>query len=128
LPPSAISDSWESLHRRIVEIRDAVHYLRDTWATDELIDEANRYAAGRSELAVACWLEVTRRAAVADAPKLHRVLEALPDSAESTMRAEIAWHIRLYRAMNSRAVHTFADRMPTGTDSPARPELTSGYC
>src|SRR5205814_10373351 len=71
----ATGDPWEQLHRRVIEIRDRVFYLYDSWASKTLLAEANAYVSSlpkvkRPELlAVACWLEVTRRAALAGQPK-----------------------------------------------------------
>lgn len=105
-PPA---DSWEALHRRIVEIRDSVFHLYDTWATEDLVDTAHRYTDD-PELAVACWLEVTRRAAEDKAPRLYQLahMPALPDT--PTAREEMRWQLGIYRAMRSPKAQWFADR------------------
>jgi hypothetical protein len=102
-------DSWEALHRRIVEIRDSVFHLYDTWATEDLVDAAHRYA-NDPVLAVACWLEVTRRAAEDKAPRLYQVahMPTLPDT--PTAYEEMRWQLRIYRAMRSPKAQWFADR------------------
>lgn len=116
-----IDDAWERLHRRVVEVHDSVFYLYDAWAWPELLVAAKHHAeeTARPEqrriVAVACWIEVTRRAALSSAPKLHRELdhELLPElqAAQSTMRAELRYLVRLNRAMRSRRVQAFAREM-----------------
>jgi hypothetical protein len=119
-----IDDAWERLHRRVVEIHDSVFYLHDAWAWPELLVAAKHHAeqAARPEqrriVAVACWIEVTRRAALSGAPRLHRELdhELLPElqAAHSTMRAETRYLIQLNRAMRSQRVQAFAREMIQG--------------
>ncbi|MGH3826561.1 MAG: DUF6545 domain-containing protein [Pseudonocardiaceae bacterium] len=116
-----IDDAWERLHRRVVEVHDSVFYLYDTWAWPELLVAAKRHAEDtarperRRIVAVACWIEVTRRAALSGMPRLHRELdpELLPElqAAQSTMRAEIRHLVRLDRAMRSRRVQAFTREM-----------------
>ncbi|GAB3874581.1 hypothetical protein GCM10029964_016780 [Kibdelosporangium lantanae] len=113
-PPA---DSWEALHRRIVEIRDSIFHLYDTWATEHLVATAHRYT-NDPVLAVACWLEVTRRAAEDRAPRLYQVvhLPSLPDT--TTAREEMRWQLGIHRAMRSPETHWFADRYVAGLPGP----------
>lgn len=116
-----IDDAWERLHRRVVEIRDSVFQLHDAWAWPELLVAAQRHAeeTARPErrriVAVACWIEVTRRAALSDMPRLYRELdhELLPElqAVQSTMHAEIRHLLQLDRAMRSRRVEAFVREM-----------------
>jgi hypothetical protein len=113
-----IDDAWERLHRRVVEIHDSVFYLHDAWAWPELLEAAKHHAtetarpAQRRIVAMACWIEVTRRAALSGAPKLHRELdhELLPElqATQSTTRAELRYLVQLHRAMRSRRAQAFA--------------------
>lgn len=116
----AVGDGWELLHRRVVEIRDSVAALRDGWATENLISEAERHALAAAPpgdarlVAIACWVEVTRRAAIAGAPRLHARLDGdplppIPDR-ESTDPAEVRWLLLLRRHLRSNAVRDFAHR------------------
>ncbi|MFI9274333.1 DUF6545 domain-containing protein [Kitasatospora sp. NPDC052896] len=126
----AVGNSWEQLHQRVIDIRDSISYLHDGWASPELLAKAAGQApgagGGRSGrlVAIACWIEVTRRDSMAGAPKLHAEVDQdlLPDvdSGESTVHREIRQLLRLHRALRSRAVHDFADR----THSPT-PEATA---
>jgi hypothetical protein len=116
-----IDDAWERLHRRVVEIHDSAFSLYDAWAWPELLIAAKRCAVQTAQpqqrriVAVACWIEVARRAALSGAPRLHRELdhELLPElqAAQSTMRAEMRYLIRLHRAMRSRQVQAFVKEM-----------------
>lgn len=102
-------NSWNILHLRVIETRDSIFYLYDTWASAELIQQATQYTATlrrrkhRDVITTACWLEVTRRAALADAPRLYAQLDrsVLPElcAEESTMHAEMLYLLRLYRAL-----------------------------
>lgn len=112
-----VDDAWERLHRRVIEIRDSILYLHDTWVWPELLEEAARYAAAapgsrRRVRTIACWLETARQSARAGAPKLHRELDTalLPElvAEESTMHREMRSLLRLHRAMRSRPVQAFA--------------------
>ncbi len=113
-----VSDAWERLHRRVIEIHDSAFYLFDAWVWPELLVEAKRRAdqAARSGqcriVAVAYWLEVARRVALSGVPRLHSELnrELLPElqAAESTMHAEMQYLIRLNRSMRSQPVQAFA--------------------
>lgn len=113
-------DAWERLHRRVVEIHDSAFYLYDAWAWPELLVAAKRHTeqAGREQsrvVAVACWIEVTRRAALSGAPKLHSELdgELLPElqAVQSTTHAEMRYLVRLGRAVRSRDVQAFAKKI-----------------
>jgi hypothetical protein len=115
----ASGSSWELLHQRVVDIRDSVASLRDGWATQQLLDDAARYSAalGRPDrertVAVACWIETARRAALAGEPKLHQELDGslLLDvyASESTVRREVSQLLRLFRCLRSGTVRSFAD-------------------
>ncbi|GLZ28873.1 hypothetical protein Lesp02_10630 [Lentzea sp. NBRC 105346] len=91
-------NSWERLHRRVVEIRDSAFYLHDTWAWPQLLHEART-----AEHPVAHWLEVTRRAALDGAPQRHSGVghDLLPElkADQSTMHAEMRYLLALDRAM-----------------------------
>jgi hypothetical protein len=116
-----IDDAWERLHRRVVEVHDSMFYLYDAWAWPELLVAAKCRAEESARpkhhriVAVACWIEVTRRAALSGAPRLHKELdhELLPElqAVQSTMGAEIRYLVRLDRAMRSRRVQAFAREM-----------------
>ncbi|MGH3784177.1 MAG: MAB_1171c family putative transporter [Pseudonocardiaceae bacterium] len=113
-----VSDAWERLHLRVVEIRDSIVHLYGTWAWPQLLEQATHYAQAtippkrRPIIVTACWLEVTRRAARSGAPRLHQVLDEMPSpglsGSESVTREEITHLIRLHRAMRSRQVRAFA--------------------
>jgi hypothetical protein len=114
-----VDNAWERLHRRVIEIRDSIFHLHDTRAWPELLREAEKHAqsepnpAQRRLITIASWLEVTRRAAVSQAPKQHRDVDKalLPEllADESTLHIEVRYLLRLHRAMRSRSVRTFAD-------------------
>ncbi|WP_308432116.1 DUF6545 domain-containing protein [Streptomyces cinnamoneus] len=84
-------------------------------------------AGGRDEgerlVAVACWIETTRRDALAGATKLHHELDKdlLPDvqASESTVHREIRHLLRLHRALRTRAVQSFADTAEHRPPAPA---------
>ncbi|MEV5239843.1 DUF6545 domain-containing protein [Streptomyces cinnamoneus] len=82
-------------------------------------DEAERLVA------VACWIETTRRDALAGASKLHHELDKdlLPDvqASESTVHREIRHLLRLHRALRTRAVQVFADTVDHRPPAPAAP-------
>ncbi|WP_308103151.1 DUF6545 domain-containing protein [Streptomyces sichuanensis] len=86
-------------------------------------------AKGRDEgerlVAVACWIEATRRDALAGASKLHHELDKdlLPDvqASESTVHREIRHLLRLHRALRTRAVQVFADTVDHRPPAPAAP-------
>jgi hypothetical protein len=127
----AFKDGWERLHRRVVEIRDSVFYLHDAWASAELLAQAVRYAdaVARPEqsrlVAIACWLEATRREAALDGPKLHHDLETalLPEllADESTIHREMRNLRRLHRALRSRQVRGFTDHLARYASSTSDP-------
>ncbi|MFI5776951.1 MAB_1171c family putative transporter [Nocardia sp. NPDC051570] len=112
---------WEQLHRRVVEIRDSIFYLLDRWAWPELLEEANTCAQGEPNLkrqrltAIACWLEVTRRKALAGEATLDDRVERnlLPEivATRSTLRKETRYLLTLHRRLQSRIVRDFADSM-----------------
>lgn len=114
-----LSNAWEQLHQRVIDIRDSITFLHDGWASPRLLEEASRKAAGTGHhererlLAAACWIEATRRDALAGATKLHHELDKdlLPEvhASESTVHREIRHLLRLHRALRTRAVHAFAD-------------------
>ncbi|WP_329172494.1 hypothetical protein OG754_10810 [Streptomyces decoyicus] len=124
-PPSRGADlldlthAWERLHQRVIDIRDSITYLHDGWASPRLLEEARRCAAGagapesRRLTATACWIEATRREAVAGVPKRHLGADKglLPQvlADDSTMCREIGPLLRLHRALRSRHVRDFAD-------------------
>ncbi|GAA1217951.1 hypothetical protein GCM10009665_04800 [Kitasatospora nipponensis] len=118
-------DAWEHLHQRVIDIRDSIAYLHDGWASPQLLTRAAGHAAaagGGQPLAMACWIEVTRRQALADEPKLHEELgelgeELLPqtDASQSTVQHEVRRLLELHRALRSEPVRAFADR----TDHPS---------
>jgi hypothetical protein len=120
-------NTWEQLHQRVVDIRDSITSLHDGWASPELLRRASLHAekGGRPErmrlVATACWIEVTRRDAVAGAPKLHHEVDKdlLPEvhAGESTMRREVRYLLRLHRALRSRPVHTFAETIQHGASA-----------
>ncbi|MFC7304475.1 DUF6545 domain-containing protein [Streptomyces monticola] len=126
-PQSRMSDlltfrnSWELLHQRVIDIRDSIIFLRDGWATEQLLRQAAQQApdADRHErdrlLATACWIEAARRDALAGAPKIHEELQQdlLPEvhGSESTMHREISYLLRLYRFLGSRRVTEFATQV-----------------
>jgi hypothetical protein len=120
------SDAWERLHRRVIEIRDSIFYLHDTWAWPQLLEQAADYAdlvsppRQRRMVTIACWLEVTRRASLANLPKVHHNFGTallLPDllANESTMHREMRYLVRLHRTLRSRQVRAFAERVPLDT-------------
>ncbi|WP_328335923.1 MULTISPECIES: DUF6545 domain-containing protein [unclassified Streptomyces] len=123
-----LRNSWEQLHQRVVDIRDSTTYLFASWASPELLDQASGHAVkdGRADrgrtVATACWLEVTRRRALARSPKLHREIEGLPlvdvhvDDA-LTLREVRQLH-RLYRSLKSHTVREFADSMQSTSEMP----------
>lgn len=80
------------------------------WGAEDLARSEQRQI-----IAMACWIEVTRRAALSSAPKLHRQLdhELLPElqTVQSTMRAEMRYLVRLGRAMRLRRVQAFAEEI-----------------
>ena len=110
---------WERLHRRVVEIRDSIVYLHDTWASPALLDQVSRYAESeaphgrRRVLATACLLAALRRFSLDGTPKRYlkpdRSLlpELLHDVA--TSRVEVEGLIRLQHVMRSREVRNFID-------------------
>ncbi|MEV4641734.1 MAB_1171c family putative transporter [Actinoplanes sp. NPDC049548] len=114
-------DSWELLHQRVVEIRDSITHLHDGWATPRLLREAAQYAGPDRLLAVACWIEATRRGARDGAPRIDQEpgQELLPDvrATASTMRREVGQLVRLHRHLTSRAVQDFADRQESSSAS-----------
>ncbi|MDQ3764609.1 MAG: hypothetical protein M3460_24575, partial [Actinomycetota bacterium] len=77
----SIDNAWERLHHQVIEIRDSIFYLHDTWAWNELVERARREAeimdqgSGRRLVTIAFWLEVTPRAGLRDAAKLNRDLD-----------------------------------------------------
>lgn len=113
-----VDDAWERLHRRVIDIWDSIFHLRDTWASSQLLEAAARYAgqvsgpADRDIVALACWLEVTRRAGLSAAPKLYcnpdNAFLAEPRVGELTGPAAIHYLVRLHRALRSRVVDEFA--------------------
>lgn len=123
-PQSRLSDlltfrnSWELLHQRVIDIRDSIIFLRDGWASAELLRDAARHAEGSSLserdrlLATACWIEAARRDALAGTPRRHEEVHQglLPEvhARESTMPREITYLVRLYRSLGSRPVSEFA--------------------
>ncbi|MDQ8702859.1 hypothetical protein RCO28_10205 [Streptomyces sp. LHD-70] len=126
-PQSRLSDlltfrnSWELLHQRVIDIRDSIIFLRDGWASEELLREAARHIQ-ESELrererllATACWIEAARRDALAGEPRRHEEVHSglLPEvhGSESTMPREITYLVRLYRFLSSRHVSEFAARI-----------------
>ncbi|GAB1691161.1 MAB_1171c family putative transporter [Krasilnikovia sp. M28-CT-15] len=125
----AFDDAWERLHRRVVEIRDSMLYLHDTWASHDLLNAARQHVedgppAHRPRLlTIACWLEVTRRLAVTGRPRVYADVDRslLPDlrAARSTMHPETRYLLRLHRALRSRAVRDFADRHLEAGAAPA---------
>jgi hypothetical protein len=124
-----VNHAWERLHLRVIEIRDSIFYLLDTRATPKLLHDATHYAdlvAGPDRqrvVAIACWLETTRRAATTGTPKLHHALDKdlLPELAgnAATLHAEMRYLLRLHRALNSRPVQAFAEQ--TTQPAPATP-------
>ncbi|GII95035.1 DUF6545 domain-containing protein [Sinosporangium siamense] len=119
---SRMSELWtfkdieELLHQRMIEIRDSITFLHDGWASPEMLQQAERHAAAAGKprhLAVACWLEVTRRNALEGAPKLHHKLDRhlLPEvlAAKPTVRREVRQFLRLHRALRSSFTRGFAD-------------------
>jgi hypothetical protein len=124
-----VSDAWERLHLRMVEIHDSIVHLYGTWAWPQLLDLATQYAQAtappkrRPIIVTACWLEVTRRAARSSAPRLHQIVDEMPShgppGCECATREEITYFLRLYRAMRSRQVRAFASdtcrTKPTGS-------------
>ncbi|MEV8504841.1 MAB_1171c family putative transporter [Actinoplanes sp. NPDC051475] len=120
-------DSWELLHQRVVEIRDSITFLHDGWATPRLLGEAAEYAVDVAEpsrerlVAVACWIEATRREARTGAPRIDQEpgQGLLPDvrATTSTMRREVSQLVKLHRHLTSRAVKDFADRQESSSAS-----------
>ncbi|WP_410658138.1 MAB_1171c family putative transporter [Amycolatopsis sp. lyj-112] len=115
-------DAWESLHRRVIEIRDSIFQLYDTRVWGELLDHARTQAPpGDPELStIACWLEVARRTALGPDPKLHQNLDKsqLPELlADSTLGHETRYFLELHRVLRSAPVREFADRF-AGTSAP----------
>ncbi|MFD0885172.1 DUF6545 domain-containing protein [Streptosporangium algeriense] len=115
----------ELLHQRIIEIYDSVTFLYDGWATPQMLQEASQHAAKAGQphsVAIACWLEVTRRDAVGHAPKLGHKLDRslLPEmrAGGSTLHREVRQFLRLHRLLGSRLVQDFAGdfqhRAPAG--------------
>ncbi|GGQ80760.1 MAB_1171c family putative transporter [Couchioplanes azureus] len=122
-----LGNTWELLHQRVVEIRDSITFLHDGWATPALLRAAAEHAApagpGRQRLvAIACWVEATRRQALAGVPRAAQEpgQELLPDvrATASTMRREVGQLVRLHRHLTSRAVRDFADRHASSPASP----------
>lgn len=117
---TTFGNTWEELHQRVVEIRDSIAFLYDSWATPHLLQEAREYAAGlvpperARPVAISCWLEATRRMAIAEAPKRYHKLDPnlLPDvcTQKSTMHREVQQMSRLYRDLRSQTVRNFAER------------------
>jgi hypothetical protein len=116
-----VTQPWVRLHRRVIDIRDSIFYLYETWASVEMIREADDFAAEivdsrhRRMLRTACWLEATRLAAMAGAPKRREevdmkiISELLADM--STATAEIRGLLGLYTALHAPAVREFAESM-----------------
>lgn len=110
---------WERLHRRVIEIRDSIVYLYDAFAWPGLIDRATRYAQAvalpeeRRIVALACWLEVTRRLANSGTSVSRPRLDQPPflplHTDGTTTYMESRDLARLYRALRSREVQMFAD-------------------
>ncbi|MEU4209226.1 DUF6545 domain-containing protein [Streptomyces sp. NPDC026206] len=126
-----LSNTWEQLHQRVIDIRDSITFLHDGWASPQLLREAAQRAAGLGHrdrerlLAAACWIEATRRDALAGAAKLHHELDKdlLPEvhASESTVHREIRHLLRLHRALRTRTVQAFADTVqhrPPATAAP----------
>ncbi|OJF14458.1 hypothetical protein BG844_09665 [Couchioplanes caeruleus subsp. caeruleus] len=120
-------NTWELLHQRVVEIRDSITFLHDGWATPALlraaVDHAGKTGAGPQRLvAIACWVEATRRQALAGVPRTAQEpgQELLPDvrATASTMRREVSQLVRLHRHLTSRAVQDFAGRQASSPASP----------
>ncbi|MEV6599771.1 MAB_1171c family putative transporter [Actinoplanes sp. NPDC051346] len=119
-------NAWELLHQRVVEIRDSITYLHDGWATPALLRDAAEHAVGETDrqrlVAIACWVETTRREARAGAPRTDQEPgpDLLPDvrATASTMRREVGQLVRLHRHLTSRTVQAFADRQTSSPPSP----------
>ncbi|MET9535881.1 DUF6545 domain-containing protein [Streptomyces sp. NPDC006649] len=124
-----LRDSREQLHQRVVDIRDSTTYLSASWASPELLDRASVHATkdGYDDqdrmVATACWLEVTRRQALAHSPKLYRNLDGLllveVQVGNAVALREVRQLHRLYRALKSRAVREFADSLQPASTTPA---------
>ncbi|MDV6277533.1 DUF6545 domain-containing protein [Rhodococcus erythropolis] len=124
VPTSPTSKSWRQLHRRVVRINDSIHHLHHSWATEELLVDAAEYAAKhlgektRESTEMACWVEVTRRMALADSPKCYSQLESHPFGKRntemsqgcSTSFAEMRRLMKLDRALHSKNVQEFATK------------------
>jgi hypothetical protein len=118
-------NSWERLHRRIVEIRDSAFYLYDTWVWPELLERAQQdeSAEGRRIAVTARWLEVARRESLAGVPKRYRALDKalLPEltADQAGVRDELRYLLELHRQLRSAQVRAFADRVPHSSSSSA---------
>jgi hypothetical protein len=123
----AVNDSWERLHLRIIEIRDSIFYLYDTWASPELLAQAARYAETvappehRSLLTTACWLEATRRARHCGALRLHHLLdeEILREALQGNEieYGDVRHLAQLWRTMRSPIVLAFTSAVASPTDA-----------
>nr|WP_052477836.1 MAB_1171c family putative transporter [Kibdelosporangium sp. MJ126-NF4]CEL14358.1 hypothetical protein [Kibdelosporangium sp. MJ126-NF4]CTQ88724.1 hypothetical protein [Kibdelosporangium sp. MJ126-NF4] len=110
-----VGNTWERLHRRIIEIRDSAFHLHDTWCHPELIDKASRDADDHRIGVTARWLEVARREAVAGRPKRFAFSDKafLPAlvAEESTVYHETRYLLVLAGQLRSPAVQAFAESM-----------------
>ncbi|MFC9767700.1 DUF6545 domain-containing protein [Rhodococcus jostii] len=123
-PTNSSSNSWRKLHRRVVRINDSIHHLHQSRATPELLNTAAGFAAERPDdqtrasIEIACWLEVTRRMALADSPKSYCQLQdsplggdyVEPHPGHSTSSAETRRLLSLHRALRSKGVQDFATK------------------
>jgi hypothetical protein len=108
------------LHRRAVEIRDAILALQP-YVSAAQRDAADAAAPGRPDLAEACWIEAARHAKLAgrapdDTVQRRDVGSAGQDAADVDLKAEARWLRRIETARASDTVRDFV-RAHSGHDS-----------
>jgi len=109
-----VRNSWELLHRRVVEIRDSIHHLHEVRTDPHLLEAAERSVDPGSRdaalTAAACWIAVARQrgwdgtAAAGGGTEL-----VLPElhTEETTLSDEIRVLRRLHRLLHSDHVTAF---------------------
>jgi hypothetical protein len=121
-----LGDGWKLLHSRIIDIRDSCFYLCDRRATPALLGEAHRYVYSatlskhQDLVAVACWLETTRRLALRTPSTANivanRTVSLLPPVVRdpTNLVSEARTMLSLYKMMSSPAVQHFVAKHQAG--------------
>jgi hypothetical protein len=121
-----LGDGWKLLHSRIIDIRDSCFYLYDRRTTPALLGEAHRYAYSatlskhQDLVAVACWLETTRRLALRTPSTAsivaNRTVSLLPPVVRdpTKLSSEARATLSLYKMLSSPAVQCFVAKHQAG--------------